>query len=269
MSLIVHDDVDLSIRQFSQAWRLMCGGAPGCSLARGEGVDYVFSGLPIPFFNVALLTARGISADHLKSHAREACGWASDKRVPWMFLLTHEALGPDQDAAALLDDCELAPVIPLTGMLAERVTPPANAPSGLELSVPGDDAGCSAILDINGAAYGMDFGAAKELIGTSSFWANHFPVVGAVGGTPAVTASVLMTESCRYVALVATEPAQQRRGLADAAMRRALELSGAVYGERPTVLHATQAGRPVYERMGYRTISNHTVFMEKRFLTGH
>jgi len=269
MSLIVHDDVDLSIRQFSQAWRLMCGGAPAGSLAGGEDVEYVFSGLPIPFFNVAILTARGIPADQLKAYAREACGWASDKGVPWMFLLTHEALGPDYDAAAVLDDCQLAPAMPLTGMLAERLTLPANAPSGLELSVPVDDTGCSAILDVNGAAYGMDFGPAKELIGMSSFWANHFPVIGAVRGTPAVTASVLMTDSCRYVALVATDPTQQRRGLADAAMRRALELSGAVYGERPTVLHATDAGRPVYERMGYRTISKHTVFMDKRFLTEH
>jgi GNAT superfamily N-acetyltransferase len=269
VSPIAHDDVDLSIGQFARAWRLMCDGAPKRSVARSEGVEYVFSGLPITFFNLALLTARGISSDQLKSHAREACGWASDKRVPWMFVLTHEALGPEQDAAALLDDCELAPVTTLTGMLAEGVTPPAHAPSGLELSVPANDAGCSAILDINGAAYGMDFAAAKDLIGTSSFWANHFPVIGASGGTPAVTASVLMTDSCRYVVLVATDPAQQRRGFADAALRRALELSGGEYGERPTVLHATEAGRPVYERMGYRTISNHTVFMEKRFLTGH
>jgi len=269
ISPIMRDDVDLSIRQFAEAWRLMCGGAPGSSLARGENVEYVFSGSPIPFFNIALLTARGISANDLKSGAREACAWASDKGVPWLFLLTHEGLGPGLDAAALLDDCELKPQMALTGMLTERVTPSAQAPSGVELSVPRDDAACSTILDINAAAYGMDFGAAKDLIGTSSFWANHFPVVGAVDGTPAATAGVLMTDSCRYVCLVATDPAWQRRGLADAAMRRALELSAAVHGERPTVLHATEAGRPVYERMGYRTISHHTIFMEKRFLTEH
>lgn len=269
MSPIVHDDVDLSIQQFSQAWRLMCAGAPGLSLGGGEGVEYVFSGLPIPFFNIALVTARGTSADQLTSRAREARAWASDKGVPWLFVLTHEALGPDVDPAAVLGDCDLAPVMPLIGMLTERVTPPAKAPSGVDLAVPADDAGCSAILDINGAAYGMDFTAAKDLIGTSSFWASHFPVIGAVAGAPATTASVLMTESCRYVALVATEPAHQRRGLAEAAMRRALELSAAAHGERPTLLHATEAGRPVYERMGYRPISNHTVFMEKRFLTEH
>ena len=269
MSPIVRDDVDLSIQQFSQAWRLMCAGDPRSSLAAGEGVEYIFSGCPIPFFNIALLTARGLLADDLKSRAREACAWASDKQVPWLLLLTHEAFGADLDAAALLDECELAPQVPLPGMLTATVTPSAKAPSGVELSVPRDDAGCSAILDINAAAYGMDFGAAKELIGTSSFWTNHFPVIGVIGSTPVATASVLMTDRCRYVGLVATHPAWQRRGLADAAMRRALELSAAVHGERPTLLHATEAGRPVYERMGYRTISHHTIFMEKRFLTEH
>jgi GNAT superfamily N-acetyltransferase len=269
MNTIVRDEVDLSIQQFSQAWKLMCAGAPGSSFADGEGVEYVFSRCPIPFFNFALLTARGISADGLRARAGAARAWASDKQVPWLFLVTHEALDADLDAAALLADCDLTPLVPLTGMLMEGVTPSTNAPSGVELSVPRDDTGCSAILDINAAAYGMDFSAAKDLIGTSSFWANHFPVIGAVGGTRATTASVLMTDSCRYVVLVATDPAWQRRGLADAAMRRALELSAAEHGGRPTLLHATEAGRPVYERMGYRIISHHTIFMEKRFLEEH
>jgi hypothetical protein len=35
-------------------------------------------------------------------------------------LLTHEALGDDLDAAALLDECELAPQMPLTGSLTAR-----------------------------------------------------------------------------------------------------------------------------------------------------
>ena len=45
-------------------------------------------------------------------------------------------------------------------------------------------------------------------------------------------------------------------------MRRSLEVAARRHGMRPTVLHATEAGRPVYARMGYRTIANHVAFVE-------
>jgi predicted acetyltransferase len=83
------------------------------------------------------------------------------------------------------------------------------------------------------------------------------------------SAAVLQVDGIRYVALVATEPSHQRQGYAEAVMRHALEVSARVHGERPTVLHATDAGRPIYARMGYQPIATHTAFIETRFLTGH
>jgi GNAT superfamily N-acetyltransferase len=273
------DSVDLSIRQFTEAWRLMCAGgdAPiqhrmtesGPAVTAVEGIQYIFSGCPIAFFNVAILTGRGISSDVLKSRGEHACAWASGRGVPWLFVVTHEALQPDTDAAAVLESCGLAPMMPLTGMMAQSVSPETRIAEGLELTVPQDDGGCSAILDVNGLAYGMELEAGKDLIGTRSFWTKHFPVLGLTGGRPASSAAVLMVDGYRYVALVATDPGQQRRGYAEAAMRHALELSARVHGERPTVLHATEPGRSIYERMGYTPISTHTIFMEKAFLAGH
>jgi predicted acetyltransferase len=69
--------------------------------------------------------------------------------------------------------------------------------------------------------------------------------------------------------MVATEPAHQRRGYAEASMRHALEVASKRHGERPSFLHATDAGRPIYARMGYDTVATHTAFIEKRFLDGH
>ncbi len=250
----------LSRRSFSEG---------GAAVAALDGVEYIFSGCSIPFFNVAVVTGRGISADRLKSLGDNARAWASNKNVPWLFVTTLDALDAGIDATAVLDGCGLAPMLTLTGMLAQTVGPATNIPNGLELKVPQDDAGCSAVLDVNGLAYEMDLEAGKALVGTRSFWANHFPVLGLIDGKPACSAAVLMVDGYRYVALVATDPGQQRRGYADAAMRRALELSAHAHGERPTVLHATEAGRPVYERMGYTAISAHTIFMDKAFLTGH
>ena len=269
MTSHVNSGVELSIRQFREAWRLICAGCPGRSLASANGIEYIFSGLPIGFFNVAILTGQSVSGDALKSCGHEACAWAAGKEVPWLFVLTNEELEAGVDAGSILDGCGLSSIMPLTGMLAQQVRPVTTNPGSLQLRVPEDDAGCSAVLDVNSAAYEMDLGAAKSAIGTRAFWNEHVPVLGVVGGTPASSAAVLMVDGYRYVALVATHPAHQRRGYAEAAMRRALELAATAHGERPTVLHATEAGRPLYQRMGYIPIATHTLFMERRFLEGH
>ena len=263
------DSVDLSIRQFSQAWQLMTAGSPGYTREVAEGVEYIFSGLPVAFFNVALLTGKDLSSDALKAHGDDACTWASGRDVPWLFVVTQEAVASGIDAAAALDRSGLAPMMPLTGMLAQRIAPASRVPQGLDLTVPTEDAGCAALVDLNSAAYGMDLGATKSVIGTRSFWKEHVPVVGRTAGTPASGAAVMMVDGHRYVALVATDPAHQRRGYAEAAMRHALEVAAEQHGDLPSFLHATEAGRPIYERMGFAAVTTHTIFIEKRFLEGH
>lgn len=263
------DDLDLSIQQFVEAWRLMCAGAPGFAGTMIDGMECIFSGGPIAFFNVAVLTSRNVAANALASYAKGARAWASSKAVPWLFVVTHEALEPGIDAAAVLDVCGMAPMMPMTGMVAHTIRPATGAAAGLQLTLAQDDSACSAILDVNGLAYGMDLDAGKDLIGTRAFWIGHFPVLGLTDGKPACCAAVMMVDGYRYVALVATDPGQQRRGYAEAAMRRALELSAEVHGECRTVLHASDAGRPIYARMGYTPISTHTIFMEKAFLDAH
>jgi GNAT superfamily N-acetyltransferase len=263
------DGVDLSFQQMLGAWRIMSSASPHRTLASEAGLECIFSGVAVPFFNVALITDARVSAGALAAHGQRACAFAADKNVPWLFVVTHETLEEGVDPAATLDACGFVPAMPLTGMVASHLAPATRATDGLDLVIPQDDELCAAAVDINGAAYAMDLGAAKPLIGRRQFWDGHHIVVGRAGGAPVCSAGVMLVDGMRYVLMVATRPDQQRRGFAEAAMRHALDAAAAAHGPTPTVLHATAAGRPVYERMGYRTIANHTVFMEKRFLEGH
>jgi len=263
------DHVDLTTTQLLGAWRAMCVGAPGYQQRSADGVEYVFSGLPIAFFNVAMVTARRVTAEALADAGRSACAWATAQQVPWMFAVTHDTLEDGVDATQTLDAAGLAPMMPLTGMLATEVSPPASLPSGLQLEIPQDDDRCAEVLNVNALAYGMDLEAGQSLMAKRSFWVNHVPVVGSVDGKAVCSAAVMMVDGYRYVALVATDPAHQRRGYAEAAMRHALRVANDRYGSCPTVLHATEAGRPIYERMGYEAIARHTILLEKRFLEGH
>ncbi len=247
----------------------MSAGAQAYAEESAGAAHYVFSGLPISFFNVVLVTRRDVSAATLSASGREACDWASTRDVPWLFVITHEALAAGTDPVAALEPCGLTPLMPLTGMIARQVAPPSNVPSELQLVRPQDDGDCSALLQVNGLAYGMDLHAGKDVFGKHGFWSGHFPALGLVNRKPVSAAAVLMVGGYRYVALVATDPACQRRGYGDVVMRHALELSGRAHGHAPTMLHATAAGRSMYERMGYATIAEHTVFIEKKFLNGH
>lgn len=260
------DTVELSIQQFVGAWHLMCTSAPGHSRVSAPGVEYIFGGVPIPFFNVAILTGRGVSGPSLRQLGQEVCGWAAPKGLPYLLILTHEALESGVDAGAELAASGLVPLMPLTGMVAGRVDSSTMTPAGLQLTTPADDAGCATLLDVNSAAYGIPLDSAKPLIGTSAFWNDKVLILGIAGGRPVASTTVFAVDGYRYVALVATQPGEQRKGYADAVMRCALAESVKRYGDSPTVLHASDAGRPVYERMGYARLASHTAYIEQKFL---
>ena len=254
------EPVALSISQFRDAWRIFCAACPDAATGSANGVEFLFSGLPVAFFNVAVLTTDRTTAAQLDAATTVARKWASSRDVPWLFLVTHQTLAPDVDADAVLRASGLVPVLPLTGMVAEHV-PRASVPAELRLDRPHDEAGYGSILDINGAAYGENLDACKPSFARPSFWAGHVPVVGVAGGQPVTCAAVLMAGDYRYVAMVATAPSVRRRGYAAAAMLHALDVAARTHGRRSSFLHATDAGRPIYERMGYAEVATHTAYL--------
>ena len=79
----------------------------------------------------------------------------------------------------------------------------------------------------------------------------------------------MMVEGYRYVALVATDPGYQRRGYADAAMRRALELSATVVHRSAYGAPRDRCGAAGLRTNGVHAHLEHTIFMAKEFLAGH
>ena len=262
-------DGAFSISQFQQAWRVLCGACPGYTTAARDGLEMIFSGLPVAFFNVGVATGENVTRAQLEDLARRSSDWASSSGLPWLFIVTHDALATGTDASEILDNCDMAPILPLTGMRTREVAAPSRTPAGLDISVAGDRGAREAAFDINAAAYAADLDPCKPVFGERAFWDDHVLSMGRVGGSFVASTAVLMVDGYRYVAMVATLPDHQRRGYAEAVMRHALDTASAKFGDRSTTLHATEAGRPIYERMGYETIARHTAYMEKRFLDGH
>jgi len=49
-----------------EAWRVMCRDAPERRVSSADGIDYIFSSLPVAFFNVAILTRPSVTAEQLR-----------------------------------------------------------------------------------------------------------------------------------------------------------------------------------------------------------
>jgi ribosomal protein S18 acetylase RimI-like enzyme len=83
--------------------------------------------------------------------------------------------------------------------------------------------------------------------------------VGLRNGQPAATSALVVTASIAGVYNVATVPDYRRRGIGEAmtwrCVSRGLELDCTL-----AVLQASEMGRPVYERMGFRTVAPYRTF---------
>jgi hypothetical protein len=155
------DPVAVSLRQFGEAWRVMCCGSPRYARHLSDTAEYTFSGLPVGFFNLALLTGRALDTDMLARQGQDALAWSTDKHVPWLLVTPQEILAPGMDAFAVLDACGFAPVMPLTGMVAKAIAPQTRVRDGVEVRVPEVESELGALIDINGVAYGMPLDDAR------------------------------------------------------------------------------------------------------------
>lgn len=248
---------------FMDAWDALNHGSPRFESRRGGIVEVSWGGLPVIFFNLAVTVRTPSSAEEFEAAAADTCAWAAERGMPWLFAVCHETFGDLlPEAGRVLERLGLVPMMRLTGMAADRVAPPQSLP-GCAFRTEADARIPDVALRMNEAAYQMPLGEPGSLaMEQPGWWAapDRMVTVLEAGGQPASCAAVVNVGGLRYVALVATHPEMRRKGYADAAMRDALARSLAAGIGPRTYLHATEAGRPVYERMGYVATAEYTVY---------
>lgn len=213
------------------------------------------------------VTDLGDLSDRL-SHAKE---FAGKKKKPWVLNVCWQLLSNLEDSSlkSFFEKNSLSLIGEFTGMEAHRLNEPARPLPALdyrkvETKEDGDLYG-----EINAAAYGIPRELGTEALNSKAMWTQG-STVGVVGfhqGVPATCAStVRINSNDAYLAIVATRPGLQRKGFAEAAMRKSLEsaFSGGKYDK--AILHATPEGRPLYEKIGFKRVADFKVFLPNEFM---
>ncbi len=231
------------------------------------GVTARWADSAFPFWNTIFLTEQIASPTHLKERLRQAVGAMHGRTQSGLVCVCEEYLG----SAALADLPEatgqagLAFALTLRGMAGDLLPIPEPEHPALRFTRVMTDDGLRDYGDINARAYGFPAEAGPAALVGSSLWKRPMQTwLGYAEDRPVCAAATVANQGCLYLSLVATLPEAQRKGYGEAIVRKALYEGGRETGIRRTILHATDAGFPVYRRIGYHQTCTFRVYAARR-----
>ena len=229
-------------RNLSGAWSLL-GRAAGFAVTRVGTVTIASSGLPIAFFNGAF--SAGVANDP-EMTVRDTVAFYIERNVPFLlWARTDEALLQAGRAAGLRDaggpPLMILPVI-------EAIPEP---PKGLTIRIASTVGDLLDHGNVVAGGFGMAIDVARAILGEGLLADPDVAIaIGYVQDMPVTTALLARTGDTAGVYNVATLPDHRGSGFGEAATW-AVIAEGAHRGCNHSVLQSSDAGYPVYKRMGF------------------
>jgi GNAT superfamily N-acetyltransferase len=211
-----------------------------------------------PFWNCITFNDQGANSQLLDERLKRAVAYMRQKSRPGLIWLFEDLLVPSARAGLTAAAYRAGLSLSLTGLgMAGDILPfPEPSHPSLRFVRVRTEDDLMACADLNSRAYGMQREAGREgLRGSTLLKSGMYAYFGLEKGGPVSTAATVETNGCLFLALVATAPEAQRKGYGEATVRKALFEGAKATGLTRTVLHATMAGAPVYERIGYRKVA--------------
>jgi GNAT superfamily N-acetyltransferase len=247
-----------SVRQLADTWQTIVMDYGPSDVRDLPGMTIRWADSKFPFWNVVTLTDQGTDGRLLDERLAQAADYMRQKKQPGLIWLFEDLLDPScrRGLSAAVDRAGLSLSMSGFGMAGDIL--PIAEPTHPELQfirVRTDDE-LQAYADLNSRAYGMPFEAGRDGLGGSELWKSGiYAYLGLESGVPVSAAATIRTNDCLFLALVATAPEAQLKGYGEATTRKALFEGAKATGLTRTALHATMAGAPVYQRIGYRKVA--------------
>ena len=234
--------------------------ACGVRVLRDRGVVTVLTPLPMDWFNQVLIEREAATPGAVLAGVAEA----RERGDPFVVRLRE---GIDDRFIPTLTQAGLVrpEQRPMPGMVAfpiDRDGMAAHAAPELEIRRVTDAAGVDAHREVATAGFGWDRALA---VGTACPDLLDRPecvvYVGYTEGEPVVSGLGWRTGRTVGVYSIATIESARRRGYA-AAMTARVVADGADAGCDAAALQASEMGRPIYERLGFRTVVEYAAYID-------
>jgi ribosomal protein S18 acetylase RimI-like enzyme len=143
-------------------------------------------------------------------------------------------------------------------MYTSRLLAPQRPLPVLDVRPVSDQQTRAAFSEIMSTAFEIPHSVSESIYGAERAWCGGFRgYVGFSKGAAVTTAASMTTGDVIGLYSVATQPHHRRRGFAEAIMREVIRNAGVEH----TVLQSTSSGLSLYEKMGYRSVTNFAVYI--------
>jgi len=207
-----------------------------------DDVDALHSDIAFPMFNAATNARFG---EAVASRTNEVVDSFVAAGLPWMWWLTPSTTSPELEATLearglLRED--------VPGMYADLSAPLSTRPvEGLVIERTSD---VESVVAGMIAGFEMPAFVQAPMTELMAAFPEAINVIGSLDGRPVATGTAYLTGPTAGLYNISTVQTARGRGIGYAVTLRLLELARAA-GAEHAVLHATEAGRPVYERAGF------------------
>jgi hypothetical protein len=238
----------------------------GALVREVDGVTLMSTMLPVRMFNQVVVSGSDPTDDAL----REAVADVRRRTDRWIVNLR---IGPDDRFLPLVEELGLVPVSPEPWMpgMALWPLPAANAvpvPSGIDIRRATDVAGLADHVAAAAEGFGMPTDWLEDLMGDAILDEPGVAVyVGYTDRVPVATGLGAITGRTIGVYNIATVPGARQRGYGAAMTMRIVD-DGAAAGCDVAILQASDMGKPIYKRLGFRTVVEYVGYVDPATMGG-
>lgn len=253
------DLADLEHQNLVETFSLVAVEAPGAVVRREGGVALVATGLPFRLFNQVIVEDAGATETAL-AEAVAVTRARGDRFV------VNLRVGADDRFLEHVGRLGLTPLSPgpwMPGMALHPLPDRAVAPmAGHEIRQVADAAGVEDHIQTASQGFEMPEAILRSVVGPGiaarpgvAFY------VGYTDGRPVSSGLGVRTGRTIGIYNISTIPSFRQRGYG-AAMTARIAADGSAAGCDVAILQASEMGRPIYERLGYRTVVEYMGYVD-------
>ncbi len=262
---MVEDNLRVAMRFF--------GEASGAGEVRASaGVQMVYSGLDYGVFNIALLE-QPVSSERELAAAIADCGrFYRERKVRWSFWMCEDLMEPParRHSREIFTEAGLRIISHAPGMVALGLTAPSRPLPAIECRAVTDAASRAAFTGLTVTCFDIPLVVARAIYERESAWNGAYQgFMAIVNGVPVSIVALVRAAGVLGVYSLGTAPAHRGKGYGEALLRaasRSLQptaYSGEGGADEPMVLESTDAGYRLYRKLGFRDVTNFTVYLTK------